>query len=88
MQMLHQMTVAENWLSLKEKTTCPYSTLTVTCNSEYCIQAWRQYLRKDIDLIDEIQRRAAKKNKSQEVEKSLATNSFYLTTLKTRLRGD
>ena len=27
---------------------------------EYCIQAWRPYLRKDIDMLDKIHRRATK----------------------------
>ena len=27
---------------------------------EYCIQAWNPYLRKDIDMLDKIQTRAAK----------------------------
>ena len=27
---------------------------------EYCIQAWSPYLRKDIDMLDKIQRRATK----------------------------
>ena len=27
---------------------------------EYCIQAWNQHLRKDVDLLEKIQRRATK----------------------------
>ena len=27
-------------------------------NLQYCIQAWRPYLRKDIDMLEQIQRRA------------------------------
>ncbi len=27
---------------------------------EYCIQTWNQYIRKDIEMLDKIQRRATK----------------------------
>jgi len=57
---------------------------------EYCVQAWRPHLQKDIDLIEGVQRRATKmipnlKNKSYEER----LNILNLTTLETRrLRGD
>ena len=52
---------------------------------EYCIQAWRPYRKKDIDILERVQRRATKmiqklRNISYEIR---------LTTLETRrLRGD
>jgi hypothetical protein len=57
---------------------------------EYCIQAWRPYLKKDIDLLEKIQHRATK------MISSLKDHSYEerlqilgLTTLETRrLRGD
>ena len=57
---------------------------------EYCIQAWRPYLKKDIDLLEKVQRRATKPMTS---DKSLSytdrLQKFGLTTLETRrLRGD
>jgi uncharacterized protein (UPF0303 family) len=57
---------------------------------EYCIQAWRPHLRKDIDLLEKIQHRATKlistmSNKLYEKRLQL----LKLTTLETRrLRGD
>mgnify|MGYP003422120574 FL=1 len=57
---------------------------------EYCFQAWRPHLQKDIDLIEGVQRRATKmipnlKNKAYEER----LNNLNLTTLETRrLRGD
>ena len=57
---------------------------------EYCVQALRPHLQKDIDLIEGVQRRATKmipnlKNKTYEER----LNNLQLTTLETRrLRGD
>jgi len=57
---------------------------------EYCVQAWRPYLKKDIDLLEKVQQRATRLMMS---DKSLSYNDglqkFGLTTLETRrLRGD
>ena len=57
---------------------------------EYCVQAWRPHLQKDIDLIEGVQRRATNlipnlKNKSNEERLNISN----ITTLETcRLRGD
>jgi len=57
---------------------------------EYCVQAWRPHLHKDIDLIEKVQRRATKlifelKDKTYE-ERLILLN---LTTMETRrIRGD
>jgi len=52
---------------------------------EYCVQAWRPYLKKDIDLLEKVQRRATRLITS---DKSLSytdrLQKFGLTTLETR----
>jgi hypothetical protein len=57
---------------------------------EYCVQAWRPYLQKDIDLLEKIQHRATKMIsalKDKTYEERLAI--LGLTTLETRrVRGD
>lgn len=57
---------------------------------EYCVQVWRPYLMKDIDLIEKVQHRATRMMvdlKGLTYEKRLST--LNLTTLETRrLRGD
>ena len=53
---------------------------------EYCMQAWNPYLRKDIELLEKIQRRATKLIPGL---KDLRYEERGLTTLETRrLRGD
>jgi hypothetical protein len=56
---------------------------------EYCVQAWRPHLQKDINLIENVQKRVAKMlgvNKNRYYDK---ITELGLTTLETRrLRGD
>ena len=65
-----------------------YQTL-VRPKLEYCMQTWRPYLRKDIDLLEKVQRRAIRliiSNTSLTYGERL--KNLGLTTLETRLRKD
>ena len=57
---------------------------------EYCIQAWRPYRKKDIDILERVQRRATKMiQKLRDIGYEMRLNECGLTTLETRrLRGD
>ena len=57
---------------------------------EYCIQAWSPYLRKDIDMLEKIQRRATKLIPGlRDLRYEEILKECVLTTLETgRLRGD
>ena len=57
---------------------------------EYCIQAWRPYLRKDIDMIEKVQRRTTKLITGLiDLSYDDRLKECGLTTLETRrLRGD
>ena len=57
---------------------------------DYCIQAWKPHLRKDVDKLEKVQRRATKMIEGLEGLGYLTRLSIlYLTTLETRfLRAD
>ena len=57
---------------------------------EYCIQAWRPYRKKDIDILERVQRGATKMiQKLRNISYEMRLKECGLTTLETRrLRGD
>ena len=57
---------------------------------EYCIQAWRPYRKKDIDILERIQRRVTKvTQKLRKISYEMRLKECGLTTPETRrLRGD
>jgi len=57
---------------------------------EYCVQAWRPHLIKDIDLLERVQKRALRLiPESKGLEYEVILRKLGLTTLETRrLRGD
>ena len=57
---------------------------------QYCIQAWRPYRKKDIDILERVQRRATKMiQKLRNISYEMRLKECGLTTLETwRLRGD
>ena len=57
---------------------------------EYCIQAWRPYRKKDIDILERVQRRATKiMQKFRNISYEMCLKECGLTTLETRrLRED
>ena len=68
----------------------PLSKTIVRPHLRYCIQAWRPYRKKDIDMLERVQRRATKMiPKLRDVSYEKPLKECGLTTLETRrLRGD
>ena len=52
---------------------------------EYCIQAWRPYRKKDIDMLERVQRRATKMiPKLRNISYEMRLKECGLTTIETR----
>ena len=65
-----------------------YKTI-VTPHLEYCIQAWRPYRKKDIDILERVQRRATKMiQKLRNISYEMRLKECGLTTLETRRLRD
>jgi hypothetical protein len=56
---------------------------------EYCIQAWRQYRKKDIDMLERVQRRATEMIQNlRNISYEMHLKECGLTTLETRRLRD
>ena len=68
----------------------PLYTTIVSPHLEYCIQAWRPYRKKDIDMLERVQGRTTKViQKLRNISYEMRLKECGLTTLETRrLRGD
>ena len=69
---------------------CKCELLFPPLSTEYCLQAWRPYHEKDIDMLERVQRRATKMiPKLSNISYEMRLKECGLTTLETRrLRGD
>ena len=75
---------------LDEKSNMAAHKTIVRPHLEYCIQAWRPYRKKDIDILERVRRRATKMiQKLRNISYETRLKECGLTTLETRrLRGD
>ena len=73
----------------KEPIIARYKTI-VRPHLDYCIQSWRPYRKKDIDILERVQRRATKMiQKLRNITYEVRIKECGFTTLETRrLRGD
>ena len=73
----------------KELIIPPYKTI-LRPHLEYCIQTWRPYRKKDIDMLERVQRRATKMlQKLRGISYEMRLRECGLKTLETRrMRGD
>jgi ribonucleases P/MRP protein subunit RPP40 len=82
--------IKRSFINREKKTILALYKSVVRPKLEYCIQAWRPYLKKDIELMERVQHRATKLISS--LRKETYENRLKLlglTTLETRrLRGD
>ena len=82
--------IRRNIVYKKKKLIIPLYKTIVRPHLEYCIQAWRPYRKKDIDILERVQRRATKMiQKLRNISYEMRLKECGLTTLETRrLRGD
>ena len=82
--------ISRNFQNKSKEIIIPLYKSLVRPHLEYCVQAWRPHLSKDINLIERVQHRATKmipELKGMNYEQRLL--NVKLTTLETRrLRGD
>ena len=82
--------IRRNIVSKEKELIIPLYKTIVRPHLEYCIQAWRPYRKKDIDMLERVQRRATKMiPKLRNISYEMRLKECGLTTLETRrLRGD
>ena len=82
--------IRRNIMYKEKELIIPLNKTIVRPHLEYCIQAWRPYRKKDINMLERVQRRAIKMiQKLRNISYEMRLKECGLTTLETRrLRGD